>query len=173
MASPGIEIRTRVRRSDRDAIERVVRSAGNFKGHEIDVALHVLDDYLADQARSGYHFALAEVEGAVAGFVCFGRIPCTEGSSDIYWLVVDPRWQRLGIGTILLAEAEVESSKERQIYVETSSREDYAAARSFYTSSGYVLAATLADFYARGDDKLIYVKILSGPDEHAARQTPG
>jgi len=129
--------------------------------------MHVVDDYLAHPDRSGYHFALAEADGAVAGFVCFGHIPCTDGSYDIYWLVVDPVWQRQGIGTLLLARAEVACASGRRIYIETSSRDDYAGARSFYTSSGYTLAATLTDFYAPGDAKLIYLKDMEGPTRPA------
>jgi hypothetical protein len=46
------------------------------------------------------------------------------------------------------------------VYVETSGRRDYAPTRAFYERAGYRPEARLADFYAPGDDKWIYVKPL-------------
>jgi len=37
----------------------------------------------------------------------------------------------------------------------------YAPTRAFYERSGFRCEARLADFYAAGDDRLIYLKILS------------
>jgi hypothetical protein len=48
----------------------------------------------------------------------------------------------------------------RHCYVETSGRRDYAPTRAFYKRSGYTAEAWLADFYAPGDDKLIFRKAL-------------
>lgn len=173
MSSSEVELRTGIRTTDREAIETIVRAAGNFKTHEIAVALEVTDDRLTRADRSDYRFALAEIDGEVAGFVCFGHIPCTSGSYDIYWLVVHPRWQRCGIGTLLLAEAEVACQSGRRVYIETSSRVDYASARSFYVASGYSLIATLPDFYAQGDAKMIYVKALDdGSRDRPPRRRP-
>ena len=49
----------------------------------------------------------------------------------------------------------------RQIYIETSSQPIYQPTQAFYTRAGYVLEATLKDFYAPGDDKLVFVKRLA------------
>jgi hypothetical protein len=48
----------------------------------------------------------------------------------------------------------------RRIYIETSSQAKYAPTREFYRRCGYEPEAVLKDFYADGDDKLIYVKAL-------------
>ena len=42
-----------------------------------------------------------------------------------------------------------------------SSRADYEPTRAFYLRVGYVEEARLRDFYARGDDKVFYVKRLA------------
>jgi hypothetical protein len=44
------------------------------------------------------------------------------------------------------------------LVVETSSRPDYSGTRHFYEARGYRQAATVADFYAPGDDRVIYTK---------------
>jgi len=48
----------------------------------------------------------------------------------------------------------------RLIYADTSSRPQYEPTRAFYLSCGYVQEAFLADFYAPGDGKVIFVKPL-------------
>jgi hypothetical protein len=47
-----------------------------------------------------------------------------------------------------------------RIYIETSHRADYEATRGFYERCGYRLEAVLADYYAPGDGRAIYVKGL-------------
>ncbi len=49
----------------------------------------------------------------------------------------------------------------RRIYADTSSRPQYEPTRAFYLACGYTQEALLADFYAAGDGKVIFVKILS------------
>jgi hypothetical protein len=46
------------------------------------------------------------------------------------------------------------------MYVDTSGRAQYAPTRAFYEHMGYERAAVLEDFYAPGDAKVIYSKIL-------------
>ena len=48
------------------------------------------------------------------------------------------------------------------IAVETSSRPDYFPTVSFYRHRGYRLEATVKNYYAPGDDKLIFVRIFPG-----------
>jgi hypothetical protein len=47
------------------------------------------------------------------------------------------------------------------LVVETSSRDDYASTRKFYEVHGMTEAARLADFYAPGDARVVYVKRLT------------
>jgi ribosomal protein S18 acetylase RimI-like enzyme len=46
------------------------------------------------------------------------------------------------------------------LFIDTSGRADYGAARAFYASLGYRIAAELADFYAPGDAKVVFRKNL-------------
>ena len=48
----------------------------------------------------------------------------------------------------------------RRVYVDTSSRSQYEPTRAFYLACGYAREAFLADFYAPGDGKVIFVKAL-------------
>jgi hypothetical protein len=46
--------------------------------------------------------------------------------------------------------------------VETSGRADYDGTRRFYERHGYRATARIPDFYAPGDDQVVYVKPLQG-----------
>jgi ribosomal protein S18 acetylase RimI-like enzyme len=96
------------------------------------------------------------------GYACFGPHSLTQGTYDLYWIVVDPTAQGHGIGHALLArvEAEVQARGGRLLLVETSGTPAYAPARRFYESSGYRCEAVVHDFYAPGDDLLIFSKDL-------------
>ena len=52
----------------------------------------------------------------------------------------------------------------RQVYIETSGRPQYTPTRLFYEACGYIQVAFLRDYYASGDDKIIYVKTLKNED---------
>lgn len=163
----GMEIILRAEPMDSDpaAAARLCRLAGNFSEEEIRLAEELVRERLTRGLDSGYFFRFAQERGQVRGYVCFGPIPGTESSWDLYWLVVDPGLQRRGLGALLLREAEREASGNGalRIYVDTSSRPDYKAARSHYFGLGYKPAAVLKDFYRLGDDKIIFEKILQDP----------
>jgi ribosomal protein S18 acetylase RimI-like enzyme len=74
-----------------------------------------------------------------------------------------PEFQGEGGGSQLLGEVErrLRQREARLLVVETSSREDYAPTRHFYEAHDYDRAASLADYYAPGDHRVIYTKRLS------------
>ncbi|MFL5493869.1 MAG: GNAT family N-acetyltransferase [Gemmatimonadales bacterium] len=146
--------------ADRGRIEEITRAARLFREEEIPVALEVFDGAVAD---SPDYIALgAEHDGRLAGWICWGRTPCTLGTYDLYWMAVDPALQRSGIGTMLLHAMERRLlGVARLIVVETAGRPDYRPTRAFYQARGYSVAATIPDFYAPGDDQVVYVKSLS------------
>jgi ribosomal protein S18 acetylase RimI-like enzyme len=143
-------------RADRAPIERILRESGAFREDEIAVALELVDA----PVEEGYRFLVAEVGGEVAGYACFGATPMTRGTWDLYWIAVDPRRQRGGIGRALLRAAEEAVRREggRQLLVETAGKESYAPTRAMYSACGYREVARVPDFYEEGDDKVIYVK---------------
>jgi ribosomal protein S18 acetylase RimI-like enzyme len=107
----------------------------------------------------------ADAEGRLVGWICWGPTPCTLGTYDLYWMAVDPAAQRGGVGTALLVEMERQLvGRARLIVVETAGRADYAATRGFYESRGYRPTARIPEFYAPGDDLVVYTKQLgAGP----------
>ncbi len=148
--------------SDPRTIQDLCEKTGFFRPDETAVARELVEERLAKGEACGYHFCFAEGESGVKGYVCFGPIPCTLGSFDLYWIAVDPAWQGEGLGRILAGKA-ADSAREmggRKIFVETSGKLQYQSTRDFYLKIGFSEAARIVDFYDVGDDKMIYEKVL-------------
>jgi ribosomal protein S18 acetylase RimI-like enzyme len=113
-------------------------------------------------AEPPYYVLGAEFNGELIGWICWGRTPCTVGTWDLYWLAVDPAAHRLGAATLLVEEMERQlGGKARLISIDTSGRQDYGPTRAFYTARGYSAVARVPDFYAPGDDQIIFTKLLA------------
>ena len=158
-----------------EAIREIVASTGFFHDFEIDVAVELVDERLARGLPSEYYFLFLDeaATGTPIGYACFGPIACTVGSVDLYWIAVHDDHRGRGLGQLILREAErriaaglphpthpAEIIRGRRIYIETSAKPQYAPTHSFYTRCGYHAEARFADFYAPGDDKLVFSKKL-------------
>jgi acetoin utilization deacetylase AcuC-like enzyme/GNAT superfamily N-acetyltransferase len=166
--APGARLHGIVKRYDvepRDAerIAALVRITGFFNPAEVEVAAELVQERLAKGPTSGYQFILAEHYGRLAGYACYGPIPGTASSYDLYWIAVHPDFQGKGLGRRLLTETEqrVTRAGGTRIYVETSQRVQYASTRAFYEGCGYRLESVLSDFYAPGDGKVTYCKTFA------------
>lgn len=160
----GVRIRP-LHPADRSRIEEIVVSSRKFTYLEIAVAMELVDEVLTRGEASGYIIVVLEEEGtqpAVQGYACYGPTPLTDGTYDLYWIVVDPASQGKGFGRRLLdyVEGYLVGRGGRMLLIETSSQQTYEATIRFYQRSGYALAARIKNFYRIGDDKLIFTKEL-------------
>jgi GNAT superfamily N-acetyltransferase len=155
-------IRDDLTRGDIDAVSRLVRATGMFSEEEADTVREIVEARLANGTGSGYRFLLAEHDGLL-GFTCYGRIPLTRSSYDLYWIAVAPGAQRKGLGRRLLGlvEQAVMALGGDALYVDTAGRPQYETTRAFYRACFYGQAARFVDFYAPGDDKIVFVKRLT------------
>ncbi len=153
-----------VGRAHRARLEQLTRATGRFREEEVATAVELLDEHLAGD--DDYRFTGAFDGDDLVGYACWGPTPGTEGTHDLYWIVVDPESQGAGVGTQLLREVEgrLTADGARLIVVETSSRVDYAPTRAFYENRGYTRAATIPGYYAPGDDLVVYTKDLTDGD---------
>jgi ribosomal protein S18 acetylase RimI-like enzyme len=147
---------------DKRALMSILKNTPEFKPYEVTVAEELIDSYLADGVKSGYNTLIAENNGEVAGYICYGETPCTVGTWDIYWIAVSQAQRGKGIGKMLSGAAEeaIMQAKGRLVFIETSSTPLYENTRRFYLGRGYEQVARIPDFYMPGDDKLILQKKL-------------
>ena len=155
--------RREVYRSDEIAVREILETSGFFLEREISVACELVRENLEKGEISGYSFLFAETEDRVVGYACFGRIPTTASSYDLYWIAVHPDFWRRNLGSKLLSDAEslILGRGGQRVYIETSARALYEPTRSFYERAGYSQEALLRDYYGPGDDKIIFVKVFS------------
>ncbi|MGB5345432.1 MAG: GNAT family N-acetyltransferase [Woeseia sp.] len=151
--------------ADAAAVRQLVSDTGFFSAEELDVAVELVDERLAKGRASGYEFVFLDDPDnpqELLGYTCYGPIPATRASYDLYWIAVAPTQQRNGLGHELLVESERQAAKlgAHTMYVDTSGRAQYKPTRRFYEQNGYGVAARLEDFYAPGDAKVIYCKVL-------------
>ena len=157
-----VRYRDVVRASDLSVVRDILLSAGFFYDHEIEVGVELVRESLTPDESGGYCFVFAEVDGETVGYSCFGEIPCTVGSFDLYWIAVHEKCRGRGLGRALMATTEerIAGMKGRRVYAETSSRELYQPTRAFYERCGYRAEARMEAFYDVGDDKIVYVKAV-------------
>lgn len=155
----GINIRV-MTKDDKPGIMQILDSTPEFKPAEVVVAEEVIDSYLGDPRCSGYYILVAELDSVIAGYICYGPTPLTEGTWDMYWEAVAREKRGQGIGGALMEAAEVEIKKAqgRLIIIETSSTPEYQKTIRFHLGNGYEIIARIPDFYAPGDDELILQK---------------
>jgi GNAT superfamily N-acetyltransferase len=158
-----IKFRDDVRPGDSAAVRHIVESTGFFHDHEVEVAVELVDERLAHGLASEYFFVFADDGADTIGYTCYGPIACTVGSYDLYWIAVEGSRRGGGLGRQLLEAAEraIAATGGRRIYIETSSQPLYEPTRQFYLRCGYRVDAILADYYAPGDGKVIFVKAVS------------
>jgi ribosomal protein S18 acetylase RimI-like enzyme len=149
-----------VGREHREALRALLSDTPEFTDEERAVALELVD--AAIEKSDDYRVLVAEGDGRLDGYVCFGPTPMTDGTWDLYWIATARQARRTGAGLALVVamEEELRTLGARIVRLETSSRPEYEPTRRFYEKAGFVAAAALRDFYARGDDLVIYLRTL-------------
>jgi len=148
---------------DGRSIQIITANTSVFSPEEVACVRELWDEYRQHGAQtSGYYFVVEREEGRVRGYACYGPRSLTEGTFELYWIAVDPQCRRAGVGRLLFdwVEKDIRQMGGRLIVVETSGLEKYAPTRRFYLATGYILEATLKDFYKDGDDLVIFTKHL-------------
>jgi ribosomal protein S18 acetylase RimI-like enzyme len=149
--------------ADTPTLLTLTDETGVFKPMEIQALREVLDDYHAQNRELGHRSVTFEQDGAIAGFAYYAPAAMTERTWYLYWIAVGKRTQARGIGGALLhhAEEEIRRAEGRIFLIETSSMPHYELTRRFYLKHGYEQHAAIGDFYADGDDMVIFRKRLS------------
>lgn len=149
---------------DAQGIFSIAESEALFSRQDFATVQELFKDYIDRPDHNGYYFLSAVENDHVIGFACYGPTPLTVGTYDLYWIDVADDWKGHGVGRQLLAAIvdEVRAAGGRLLVLDTSGRQDFAKTRAFYERFGFQRAATIPDFYAPGDDLVIYTLPLAG-----------
>jgi GNAT superfamily N-acetyltransferase len=145
------------------AVLNLARGTGIFKPLEIVALEEVLDEYLARLRRERHRAFVVYHGDSPAGFVYHAPAALTEATWYVYWIAVRRDLQGQGYGRLLLDFAQRDAAEHgaAQLIIETSSLPAYDKTRRFYLQQGYETAAVVRDFYAPGDDQVVFRKPLS------------
>ncbi len=138
-------------------IRAVIASTGLFPPHLIDA---MIAPALAGAAADDLWFVADD--GAVAGVAFCQPERMTTGTWNALLLAVAAPKQGRGVGAQLMAtlETTVAARGAHLLLVETSGLDAFAATRRFYEGIGYMREARVRDFYAPGEDKVVFRKAL-------------
>ncbi|HZF68147.1 MAG TPA: N-acetyltransferase [Gemmatirosa sp.] len=147
---------------DVSALRDVIDGTGLFPSAMLD---DMLASYLGGQG--GEEVWLTADDSASGGlpvavaFVAPERM--TSGTWNLYLIAVHPERQRLGVGASLLRHVEMVLGARgaRVLLVETSGLPAFERTRAFYRANGYDEEARIREFYAAGEDKVVFWKALA------------
>jgi ribosomal protein S18 acetylase RimI-like enzyme len=144
-------------RGDLDRVSYLVDANTMFPSEMLaDMTAPFFDD------RGGQRWLVFDDERVNA--VCY-FVP--EGLADGVWnllmIAVDPERHGEGIGTKLMRAVEKQFAEEgvRILLVDTSGTDEFKRTRSFYELLGYECEARIRDYWAEGDDKVTFRKLLT------------
>jgi len=132
-----------------------------FNQEEIDVAMELIDIVLTNESQKDYQIhCMVDERDQPVGYICYGLTPMTQGTFDLYWIVVDRNCQGRGIGSRLFdfLEKILKGIGGRLILADTSSIPQYEKGQRFYLEKGFKEVARVPDYYAPGNDRITYCK---------------
>lgn len=104
----------------------------------------------------------AHLDGTAIGFSYTEPEMLAEGAWNMLAIAIAPDQQGKGHGAGLVraTEAQLRQNAQRLLIVETSGLDAFTSTRRFYDAAGYDQEARIRDFWADGDDKVIFRKRL-------------
>lgn len=145
--------------ADTDALMRIVEDSGQFDTEGLAHVRGALDEHLAGNDDALW---LTADDGEAIGVAYCAPEPVTSGTWNLLMLWMRQDRGNSGHGTALVEriEALLSAREARLLIVETSGLAAFDSARRFYNRCGFTEEARIRDFFARGDDKLVYTKAL-------------
>jgi ribosomal protein S18 acetylase RimI-like enzyme len=148
---------------DTPALLEIAKGTGVFKPMEITALKEVLDDYHSTTHQIGHRSVTCDQSGVIQGFAYYAPAAMTDRTWYLYWIAVNKQTQARGIGGKLLrhVEDEIRKANGRLLLIETSSLPHYGLTRQFYKKNHYDQGTVIKDFYADGDDLVLFSKKMT------------
>ena len=144
-------------RADLPAVATILDATGLFPS---ELLADMAEPFLSASAE---HRWLVICDGeAVLGFAYSEPERMTDQTHNLLAIAVLPDRQNQGIGKQLVKAMETWLAEEggRVLLVETSSLGEYEGTRAFYRGQRFTREACIRDFYAEGEDKIVFWKKL-------------
>jgi ribosomal protein S18 acetylase RimI-like enzyme len=145
---------------DIPAIKKVLDETGLFPSEAL---ADMIQSYFSELETPDI-WLTCELEHQGIGFCYAMPETATDGTWNMLAIAVLPSLQGSGAGAAIVTtlEATLRATGNRVLIVDTSAGEVYAKARQFYRGIGYTEEARIREFWAAGDDKIVFWKSLVG-----------
>lgn len=146
-----------LRAGDLPALKTVIDTNDLFPSAMLD---EMTAPFLAGQAEDERWLTFDQ--GGPVGIAYYVPERMTDGTYNLLLIAVRPDRHGNGIGAGLMAHAEADLAARggRVLLVETSGLDAFARTRGFYRFIGYDEEARIREFYAAGEDKVVFRKKL-------------
>lgn len=143
---------------DLPALKAVIDTSGLFPSEFLD---DMIASYFDEDNTTEFWFTYVEKEPVAVVYFAPERL--TSGTYNLYLIAVHADYQGKAIGKSLMAFIEqfLKERGERILLVETSGLPSFERTRAFYFNNGYIQEARIREFYAAGEDKIVFWKALS------------
>lgn len=141
-------------------LKNIIDSTGLFPSELLDEM--VLPFF--QQTEKTEYWLTCEQDSVLKAVAYFAPERMTNCTYNLLLIAVHSDFQGRGTGRELTAYIErfLKDRGVRIILVETSGLPDFERTRAFYTQNGYRVEAKIAEYYARGEDKIVFWKSLQG-----------
>ncbi|MDX2038092.1 MAG: GNAT family N-acetyltransferase [Isosphaeraceae bacterium] len=149
-------------REDVEAILTLAVSCELFPHDGTDEVAGVLSSSLSGELGPDHVWLTDDENGTVVGVAYYAPERLAEGTWNLFMLAVHPERQRQGRGKEMVRRVEEALSARgaRLLLIESSGLGTYERTRAFYRALGYTEEARIRDFYAAGDDKVVFRKAI-------------
>ncbi len=133
-----------------------------FQPNELEELSEMLADYFGGDSDSEHFWITDDHNGPVGVAYCEPE-RMTNRTWNLQLIAIRPDHQGQGRGATLLRYVEQTLTVRggRMLLVETSGLPGFERTRAFYAKCGYEEEARIRDFYAAGDDKVVFRKVLN------------
>ncbi|MBW4546989.1 MAG: GNAT family N-acetyltransferase [Symplocastrum torsivum CPER-KK1] len=133
-----------------------------FQPNELEELSEMLSNYFSCDSNSDRFWLTDDDNGPVGVAYCEPE-RMTNRTWNLQLIAIQPDRQGQGRGATLLryVEKTLTACGGRMLLVETSGLPDFERTRAFYAKCGYEEEARIRDFYAAGDDKVVFRRVLN------------
>ncbi len=151
--------------ADAPAVVALAIAADLFPPEEAGVVETLLAEYAGGRADEGHTCLVDERDGVLAAVAYYQPLAATDGTWELLMIGVHRDRHRQGLGARLLhhVEDDLRTRGQRLLLLQTSADPAFTGARAFYAALGYDEAARVRDYYADGDDMVLFRRRVGDP----------
>jgi ribosomal protein S18 acetylase RimI-like enzyme len=133
-----------------------------FPPEEAGAVEALMAGFFGARAGDGHACLVDEGDGALRAVAYYQPVAGTDRAWELLMIGVHRSRHRTGLGRVLLGRVEddLRARGQRLLVVLTSADPAFARARAFYAALGYDEEARVRDYYADGDDMVLFRRAL-------------